>query len=77
MRVVSSGTILNVIVLYFGVPVRQWLSKAASLMCEPDTCSTNRYGPLPTGLRAKASSPLASMYFFGTIMPSLDSARDR
>ena len=42
IRVVSSETSLNIIVLYFGVPIRQWLSTAASLMCEPVTCSTNR-----------------------------------
>ena len=41
MRVVSSGTSLKVMVLYFGVPMRQWLSTAVSLMCEPVTCSTN------------------------------------
>ena len=77
MRVVSSGTSLNVMVRYFGVPVRQWFSTAASLMCEPVICSTKRYGPLPTGLRAKTSSPFASMYFFGTIIPSVESTRDR
>src|SRR2546422_8298652 len=57
--------------------MRQWLSTAASLMCEPVTCSTNRYGPLPTGFCANTSSPLASMYFLGRIMPSVESERDR
>src|SRR5215813_6890272 len=61
-RVDSSGTIRNVRTLYFGVPARQWNGTASSLMCEPVTCSTKRYGPLPTGLRAKTSSPLASRY---------------
>ena len=41
-RVVSSGTSLKVTVLYLGAPMRQWLSTAVSLMCEPVTCSTNR-----------------------------------
>ena len=41
MRVVSSGTSLNSMVLNRGTPMRQWLSTAASLMCEPVTCSTN------------------------------------
>src|SRR5687767_13374262 len=77
MRVVSSGTSLNVRFLYFGTPMRQWLSTAVILMCEPVTCSTNLYGPVPTGLRANTSSPLASMYFLGSTMPSVDSDRDR
>jgi hypothetical protein len=29
--------------------------------------ATIRYGPLPTGLRAKAASPSASRTFFGTM----------
>src|SRR5206468_4243305 len=37
----------------------------------------NRYGPLPTGPRANTSSPFASMYFLGTIIPSVASPRDR
>ena len=41
IRVVSSGTSLKVMVLKRGTPMRQWLSTAASLMCEPVTCSTN------------------------------------
>ena len=41
IRVVSSGTSRKVMVLYFGVPIRQWLSTAVSVMCEPVTCSTN------------------------------------
>jgi len=57
--------------------MRQWLSTAASLMCEPVTCSTNLYGPLPTGFCANASSPTASRYFFGRIIPSVESERDR
>ena len=77
MRVVSSGTSRNVTFLYLGVPIRQWLSTAASLTCEPVTCSTKRYGPLPTGFLAKTSSPLASMYFFGRTMPSVESDRER
>src|SRR5262252_8821 len=46
-------------------------------MCEPVTCSTNRYGPLPTGLRAKPSSPTCSMYFLGKTMPSVERERER
>ena len=41
MRVVSSGTSRKMAFLYFGVPMRQWLSTAVSLMWEPVTCSTN------------------------------------
>ncbi|OLC31223.1 MAG: hypothetical protein AUH81_18435 [Candidatus Rokubacteria bacterium 13_1_40CM_4_69_5] len=43
MRVVSSGTILNVTVLKRGTPTRQWgAGTASTLMCEPDTCSAKR-----------------------------------
>src|SRR5207247_8719750 len=76
IRVVSSGTALNTTVLYFGLPRRQWDGTASSLTWEPETCSTNREGPDPTGARAKPSSPLASPYRFGRNTPCDRRTRD-
>src|SRR5206468_8803385 len=55
---------------------RDWSSDVCSSDL-PAVRWTNLYGPLPTGCDRKPSSPLASMYFLGSTMPSVDSARDR
>ncbi|OGL05601.1 MAG: hypothetical protein A3H48_04725 [Candidatus Rokubacteria bacterium RIFCSPLOWO2_02_FULL_71_18] len=71
--VAVSGITRKTSVLIAGAPFQYW-SLASSTVRSPLRHSTNRNGPVPTGLRAKWASPFSLMYFGGTI-PKLPKVR--
>ena len=78
MRVVSSGTSLKVMVLYFGVADAPVVVDRRELDVRAGHLLHELVGPAAYRLAARTtSSPIASMYFFGRIIPSVESERDR